>query len=106
MLILVITFDSEAQMTSSFDNHASFDEIFHRIPIIAILLHNLGRAKWPKMTIFKHFGHLAPPHICNNMTMIGILSKISSRLAHLSKLEVIWTSESKVMTKKPFYPLN
>ena len=31
---LVITFDSEVQMTSGFHWCASFDEIFHRTPII------------------------------------------------------------------------
>ena len=46
---LAITFDSEVQMTSGFHCCTSFDEIFHRTPIMTIMLHNWGGAKWPKM---------------------------------------------------------
>ena len=46
---LGITFDSEVQMTSGFHCCASFDEIFHRTPIMTIILNNWGGAKWPKM---------------------------------------------------------
>ena len=46
---LIITFDSEVQLTSSFHCCAGFDEIFHMTPIITMMLHNWGGAKWPKM---------------------------------------------------------
>ena len=46
---LGITFDSEVQMTSGFHCCASFDEIFHRTPIMTIIFNNWGGAKWPKM---------------------------------------------------------
>ena len=46
---LVITFDSEVQMTSSFYCCASFGEIFDGTPIMTIISHFLGGAKWPKM---------------------------------------------------------
>ena len=41
---LIITFDSEVQLTSSFHCCAGFDEIFHMTPIMAMMLHI-----WPKM---------------------------------------------------------
>ena len=46
---LVITFDSEVQMSSGFHWCASFDEIFHMTPIITMMLHISGGDKWPKM---------------------------------------------------------
>ena len=52
---LVITFDSEVQMTSGFHWCASFDEVFHMTPIMNMMLHNCGRAKWPEMAILDHF---------------------------------------------------
>ena len=60
---LVITFDSEVQMTSGFHCCASFDDIFHRTPIMTIFLHNWGGAKWPKMAILGHFGPFGPTPI-------------------------------------------
>ena len=53
---LVITFDSEVQMTSGFDCCASYDDIFHRTPIMTMMLHNWGGAKWPKMAQNYHLG--------------------------------------------------
>ena len=50
---LIITFDSKVQMTSGFHCCASFDEIFHRTPIMIIIFNNWGGAigsKRPKMT--------------------------------------------------------
>ena len=44
-VFLVITFDSEVQMTSGFHCCASFDVIFHRILIMTTMLHNWGGAK-------------------------------------------------------------
>ena len=77
---LVITFYSEVQSTSSFHCCAGFDEVFDRTPIRTMMLHNLGGAKWPKLT---HNGHFEPfraiwPHhlLCNIMIMMGVLSKI------------------------------
>ena len=46
---LVITFDSEVQMTSSFHCCASFGEIFDGTPIMTIVFHFWGGAKWPKI---------------------------------------------------------
>ena len=39
---LVITSDSKVQITPGFHCCARFDEIFHRIPIMTIMLHNWG----------------------------------------------------------------
>ena len=52
---LVITFDSELQMTSGFHCCASFDEIFPGTPIMALLSHIWGVAKWPNMAQNGHF---------------------------------------------------
>ena len=52
---LVITFDSEVQMTSGFHWCASFDEVFHMTPIMTMILHLCGGAKGPKMAILGHF---------------------------------------------------
>ena len=67
---LVITFDSELQMTSGFHCCASYGEIFHRTPIMGMILVIWGGAKWPKMPIL---GHLAPSQMCNIMLMMGVL---------------------------------
>ena len=48
----VITFDSEVQMTSGFHCCASFGEIFHRTPIMTMML-LLG---WGQMAQNGHFG--------------------------------------------------
>ena len=66
---LVITFDSEVQMTSSFDCCASFHEIFHRTPIMTMMLHNWGGAKWPKMAQNYHL------HSSENQKSFGLLNK-------------------------------
>ena len=63
---LVITFDSEVQMISSLDCCASFHDIFHRTPIMTMMLHNWGGVKWYKMAIW---GHLVPPQLSNIMVM-------------------------------------
>ena len=42
---LVITFDSEVQMTSGFHWCASFDEIYHMTPIMTNLVHIYDGAK-------------------------------------------------------------
>ena len=66
---LVITFDSEVQMTSGFHCCASFDEIFHRTPIIGMLLHICAGAKWPKMVQnghFRPFWAIWPHHKCGS----------------------------------------
>ena len=55
---LVITFDSEVQMTSGFHWCASFDEIFHMTPIMTNLVHICVGAKGPQMAIWGHFGPL------------------------------------------------
>ena len=60
----VITFDSEVQMTSGFHCCTSFGEIFHRTPIMAMMLHIWGGPKWPKMGILGHLGPFGPtPHV-------------------------------------------
>ena len=46
---LIITFDSEVQLTSSFHCCAGFDDIFHMTPIMAMMLHICGGAKGPQM---------------------------------------------------------
>ena len=51
---LVITFDSEVQMTSGFHWHVGFVEIFHMTPIMTIMVEKNG-PKWPKIAIFGHF---------------------------------------------------
>ena len=57
---LVITFDSELQMTSGFHCCASYGEIFHRTPIMSMILVIWGGAKWPKMAQNAHFGSFGP----------------------------------------------
>ena len=46
---LVMTFDSEVLMTSGFHCCASFDDIFHRTPIMTMMFNNWDGAKWPKL---------------------------------------------------------
>ena len=53
---LVITFDSEVQMTSGFHWCGSFNEIFHMTPIMTIMVLSFGGAKWLKMAQNAHFG--------------------------------------------------
>ena len=57
IVFLVITFDSEVQMTSGFHWCISLYSIFHMTPIMTMMLHICGGAKWPKMAIL---GHLRP----------------------------------------------
>ena len=57
---LVITFDSEVQMSSGFHWCASFDEIFQMTPIMITMLHICVGAKWSKMAILGHFGPFGP----------------------------------------------
>ncbi len=53
---LVITFDSEVQMTSSFHCCASFGKIFDVTPIMTIVFNFWGGAKWPKIAPKGNFG--------------------------------------------------
>ena len=57
---LVITFDSEVQMTSGFHWCASFKEIFHMTTIMTMILHICGGAKWPQIALLDHFGPFSP----------------------------------------------
>ena len=70
---LIITFYSEVQINSGFHCCASFGKIFHRTPIITMVLVIWGGAKWPKMAQNAHLGHLAPSHMCNIIVMMGVL---------------------------------
>ena len=60
---LDITFDTEDQISSGFHCCASFDEIFHRTPMMTIMLQIWSVRKWPKMSSKWPFwvilGHLA-----------------------------------------------
>ena len=42
---LAITFDPEVQMTSGFHCCASFDDIFHMIPLLAKVIHICDQAQ-------------------------------------------------------------